>query len=186
MKKAFKLVVALFLGCALNANAQKMAHINSNDLMLLMPERKQAETSIQEYAKQMEGQMQTLNQEYQSKVQDYQAKEAQMTDIIKKDKEKEIIDLEERIKNFQQTAQEALQKKEQELLSPMMEKAKKAITEVAKEGGFKYVFDTATGVVLYSEPTEDILPLVKKKLGIDAAAIAPSQQKKAVATPAGK
>jgi outer membrane protein len=176
------LAIALVVSAATVANAQKIGHVNSNDILLLMPERKAAEGTIQNEAKQLETQMGTLNQEYQAKVQDYQAKEKDMTEIVKQDKVKEITDLEERIKSFQQTAQESLQKKEQELLAPMMEKARKAIQEVAKENGFKYIMDTASGNVLYSEPSDDVLAMVKKKLGIDANAIAPSTQPKPAPT----
>jgi outer membrane protein len=177
MKKIITAVAAILLLTSTFVNAQKIAHINSNDLMLLMPERKSAEESLQNFAKELEKQMGTMNQEYESKVQEYQSKESLMTDIIKQDKVKEITDLENRIKTFQQTAQESLQKKEQELLAPMLDKAKKAIGDVAKEAGYRYVLDTAAGAVLYSEPSDDIMPLVKKKLGIDAAAVPPSQQK---------
>ena len=153
MTKTLKLsLVAIFAGISF-ASAQKIGHINSQDLMLLLPERKQAETAIQEY----------------------QSKEAVMTDIIKQDKVKEITDLETRIRNFQTTAQESLQKKEQELLQPMMDKSKKAIQEVAKEAGFKYILDTSLGAVLYHEDGEDIMPLVKKKLGLSDAA-SPSKE----------
>lgn len=179
MKKIITLVTVVLLGCTTMVNAQKIAHINSNDLMLLMPERKSAEEALQNYAKDLEKQMGTMNQEYEAKVQEYQSKESLMTDVIKQDKIKEITDLENRIKTFQQTAQESLQKKEQELLSPMLDKAKKAISDVAKEAGYRYVLDTAAGSVLFSETADDIMPLVKKKLGIDAAAVPPSQQKPA-------
>jgi outer membrane protein len=175
MTKTLKLsLVAIFAGISF-ASAQKIGHINSQDLMLLLPERKQAETAIQEYAKQLEGQLATMNSEYEAKVQEYQSKEAVMTDIIKQDKVKEITDLETRIRNFQTTAQESLQKKEQELLQPMMDKSKKAIQEVAKEAGFKYILDTSLGAVLYHEDGEDIMPLVKKKLGLSDAA-SPSKE----------
>ena len=173
MKKLAKLTAVLLIAIASQASAQKIAHINSNDLLLMMPERKAAETTMQDFAKQLESQMQTMNGEYEAKVGDYQSKKDMMTDVIRADKEKEIIDLETRIKNFQQTAQESLQKKEQELLSPMMEKAKKAINDVAKEGGYKYVIDSSVGALLYMDPTEDIMAVVKKKLGIDANATPP-------------
>lgn len=178
MNKIVNATLALVVAATSMASAQKIGHVNSNDILLLMPERKAAEGTIQNEAKQLETQMGTLNTEYQTKVQDYQAKEKEMTEIVKQDKQKEIVDLEERIKSFQQTAQESLQKKEQELLAPMMDKARKAIQDVAKENGFKYVLDTAAGNVLYSEVGDDILALVKKKLGIDAAAVAPSTQPK--------
>ena len=178
MNKIVNATLALVVAATSIASAQKIGHVNSNDILLLMPERKAAESTIQNEAKQLETQMGTLNTEYQAKVQDYQAKEKEMTEIVKQDKQKEIVDLEERIKSFQQTAQESLQKKEQELLAPMMEKARKAIQDVAKENGFKYILDTASGNVLYSEASDDVLGMVKKKLGIDASAVAPSTQPK--------
>jgi outer membrane protein len=173
MKKIVKLTVLLLFTVVAYSNAQKLAHISSNDLLLMMPERKQAETAMQDFAKQLESQMQTMNGEYESKISDFQAKKDMMTDIIRQDKEKEIIDLETRIKNFQQTAQESLQKKEQELLAPMQEKARKAIQDVAKENGYKYVFDSSIGALLYMDASDDIMLLVKKKLNIDAAATVP-------------
>lgn len=166
MKTQIKLAVITLLLSVSSAFAQKYGHINSNDLLLAMPERKQAEATLQEYAKQLDNQIKTMSGEYEAKVQDYQKQEALMTEVIKADKVKEINDLEDRIKTFQSTAQESLQKKEQELMQPMIAKAKKAIEDVAKENGYKYVFDTSAGFVLYSEPSDDILPLVKKKLGL--------------------
>jgi outer membrane protein len=160
------------------ALAQKTGYVNLNDLLLLMPERKKAESDIQDYAKQLDGQMKTMSTEYENKVADYQSKEALMTEPVKLDKQKELADLEDRIKAFQQTAQESLQKKQNELLEPMIKKAKKSIEDVAKENGYKQVLDTSSGFVLYSDPADDIMPLVKKKLGLDAAAApAPAPKK---------
>ena len=64
------------------------------------------------------------------------------------------------------TAQESLAKKENEILKPIIDKAKKAINDVAKEKGYDYILDTGLGMVLYASDSEDILPLVKKKLGL--------------------
>ena len=74
--------------------------------------------------------------------------------------------MQQRIQDFQVSAQQDLQKKNDEIARPVYTKAKKAIEQVAKENGYKFVFDTSSGSVLYSEPGDDILPLVKKKLGI--------------------
>lgn len=181
-----KLFLAVFVGSTLlfnAASAQKTGYVNMNDLLLLMPERKKAESDIQEYAKQLDNQLKTISAEYEAKVGDYQKQEAVMSDIVKADKQKELADLEERIRNFQQKAQEDLQKKQSDLLEPMMKKAKKAIEDVSKENGFKQVFDTSSGIVLYNDPSDDIIGLVKKKLGIGVeAAPAPA----APATPKGK
>ena len=180
MKKIVKLaaVFLLIVTTATTVSAQKIAHINLNDLLLLLPERKKAETDIQEYAKQLDGQLKTMSNEYDSKIADYQAKESLMTEPVKADKQKEIGDLEERIKAFQQTAQESLQKKQNDLLEPMIATAKKAIEEVAKDNGYKNCIDSSAGVLLYTDPADDIMPLVKKKLNLTDSPATPSTEKK--------
>jgi outer membrane protein len=64
-------------------------------------------------------------------------------------------------------------KKYTELSKPIQEKAKKAIDAVAKEGGYKYILDTSSGVVLFHEPSDDVLMLVKKKLDTMPMAVLP-------------
>ena len=81
-------------------------------------------------------------------------------------KEKELSDLQARIDAFQQKAQTDLQAKQQDLLQPIVAKAKAAIKEVAKENKYTYIINAIEDIVLYSEPADGILPLVKKKLGI--------------------
>ena len=60
----------------------------------------------------------------------------------------------------------SLQEKEKELLQPIIDRAKQAIAEVAKENGYTYIFDTSAGTLLYQQDSDDILALVKKKLGL--------------------
>jgi outer membrane protein len=43
---------------------------------------------------------------------------------------------------------------------------KNAISEVGKENGYTYIFDVGTGAVVFFDNGDNILPLVKKKLGI--------------------
>ena len=158
------LVAATLLSTAVFG--QKLGHINSNELLLAMPERTSVENNIKKYAQDLESQLGTMTKEYQAKVQNYQAKESTMTDAIKQDKIKEITNLEERIAEFQQSAQKDLQQKEETLLKPIIDKAKKAIEEVAKENNYTYIFDSGVGVLLFQKDSDDIMPLVKKKLGL--------------------
>ena len=82
-----------------------------------------------------------MTAEYQQGVQEYQANEATYTDLVKQDKVAEITGLEQRIQAFQQNAQKSLQAKEQEMLEPILAKARKAIEDVATEGNYTYIFD---------------------------------------------
>ena len=168
--RIFKItLLMLVLAAATTASAQKaqkIGHINSNELMAAMPERAEVQKELEEYANQLKLQLEAMRKEYETKIAEFQSKQDVMTDVIKKTKVKEITDLETRIGEFQQTAEADLQKKEQDLLQPIIDKAKQAINDVAKEGGYKYILDTSVGIVLYSVDEDDILPLVKKKLAI--------------------
>ncbi len=150
------------------AVAQKIGHINSNELLLAMPERATIETEIQNHAKQLETQLLAMQRELETKYQDFQAKEALMTEIVREDKIKELTSLEKRLNEFQEKAQADLQKKEQELTEPLINKAKSAIDKVAKENGYTYVLDSGIGFMLYIDETtaDDIMSLVKKELGL--------------------
>ena len=184
MKNTVKLLVVGFIIAisSFTANAQKIAHINLDSLIGLMPESKSAQQSVQDYSKQLEQQVIAMQTELQTKYETYQKGSADMAPIVKESKEKELNDLNQRITDFQQQAQVDYQKKSAELSKPVYEKAKKAIDQVAKENNFKYVLDTSTGLVVYNEPADDIISLVIKKLGIDPTKATSSTTKPAPAT----
>src|SRR5690606_41470305 len=71
-----------------------------------------------------------------------------------------------RIQQVQQVAQEELQKKNEELFAPIIQKANTAIQSVAKEKGYAYVFDIANPGISYFAGGDDLTADVKTKLGI--------------------
>ena len=131
-----------------------------------MPETKAADSAAVKYRKSLEEQMKIMTAEYQNKLESYQRQGGTMDAAIKATKEKELEDLGSRIQDFQQTAQESIQKKKEELYGPILKKAEDAIKAVAKEKSYSYIFDTSAGVVLYAQDSDDIMNLVKAKLGI--------------------
>jgi len=161
------IVVFLLIGTTSFAQNLKFGHINSQELLSLMPERDSAQLVLENYAQQLEDQLETMQVEYNNKVQQYLANQENYTDLIKQTKEQELTDMQERIQGFQNTAQQTIQQKEAQLIQPIIDKAEKAIKEVAEEQGFTYIFDLARGTILYfSDASQDILPLVKAKLNI--------------------
>ncbi|HBG70324.1 MAG: hypothetical protein A2W93_15960 [Bacteroidetes bacterium GWF2_43_63] len=169
-----KNVFVLFFSLLLLVNVQslqaqvklKLGHINTNELMAEMPGRDSAQKVLQEYAKSLEDQLTLMNNEFQTKYQDYMTNETSFLEPIKEMKQKELLDLQTRIDDFKTQAQELLSKKEAELVQPLIDKAKKAIDEVAVEKGYNYVFDTGTGALIYYQDSDDIMPFVKAKLGM--------------------
>lgn len=161
------LAIALLLGLGANAQDLKFAHIDIQKLLSEIPEKIQAEQILQDEAKKLEDQLKVMGADLQQKYQDYIAKADSLPELIRATKEKEIQDADQRIKNYQQMAQQSLAQKEQQLLSPIIEKVQKAIDEVGAENGFVYIFDISSQVVLYhSDKSTDAAPLVKAKLGI--------------------
>jgi len=159
------LACSLFVGNTLFAQA-KFGYINSDELLSIMPEVRKADSSLQLFAKSYQDQLEEMGKEYQRKVQDFQGQEKNMTEAVKEVKIKEIQQLEERIQSTQQSAQEKVARKKEELYSPILEKADKAIKDVAKANNYDYVFDASRGNILYAKESDNILPLVKTKLGI--------------------
>jgi outer membrane protein len=168
MKKIIlSLVAATFLLSNIaTAQNQKYGHIDSNELLMLMPERKEAEKKVQAFAQELEKQLEEMSVEYETKIKDFQAKEKDLTPAVKNMRVKEITDLEARIKDFQGVAQEEFQNKQTELMKPILDKAKKAIKDVAEENKFTYIFDIGSGALLYYPESNDVLPMVKKKLSL--------------------
>ena len=162
VKKAALTVFAL--GTFAFANAQKMAHIDLDSLVSMMPETKTAKDIAQAYWKDLEKTVISMDNEFQTKYNDYLTNQATMSELVRKTKEEELQSLQRRIEDFKQQAQADYQKKSAELTEPIMDKAKKGIEAVSKEGGYKYVLDTSTGNVLYADPADDVLAAVKKKL----------------------
>ncbi|GAB4453002.1 MAG: OmpH family outer membrane protein [Bacteroidia bacterium] len=164
--KIQKLIVTtgICIGIAASAFAQKIAHLSLDSLVSGMPETKIAREQAQNYLKDLEKTVMSMEQELQTKYNDYLANEATMSDLVKKTKQEELQSLQRRIEDFKTQAQQDYQAKYQLLINPILDKAKKAIEMVAKESGYKYVLDASAGFILYSEPSDDILPLVKKKL----------------------
>jgi len=170
MKKNFLLaclVGILMIPATLSAQSKmKFGYIDSGELLMAMPGRDSAKTVLEKYARDLEMQIRSMSAELEQKYQDYLNNSANFTDLIKRTKERELQDLQQRVQDFQQSAQEELQMKEQDLLTPMIDAAKKAIDEVAKENGYTYIFDAGSGFLLFYESGDNIMPLVKKKLGI--------------------
>lgn len=163
-------MVAFFFAAFTTVSAQtsvKLGHINTAELLSQMPEMKKAQDSLTAKDTEIRNQLAEMQKEYEKLMQEYQANQSTYTDLTRTAKEQAIQQLIERIQTFQNLAQQEMAKAQERLLQPIMEKANKAIQEVGKENGFTYIFDLSNGAVLYvAENAIDVLPLVKKKLGI--------------------
>nr|WP_295864504.1 OmpH family outer membrane protein [uncultured Chitinophaga sp.] len=158
--------VALMLLMSTAAFSQKTAYINFQQLIAAMPETKQATDTLQKYQQELAKDGQYLVAEYTKRLQEYDSLATKWTQQIKEIKEKELQDAQAGIQDYRQRMEEKLQLKDQQLLVPIMDKAKKALKTVAAEKGYTMVIDNSKEEVLIGSEADDLMAPVKAKLGL--------------------
>ena len=168
MKKFFAItfiLTSLFLSTQ-HAEAQaKFGYVSSQELITAMPDFRKADTSLKEFEV-------ALNGQYEEMVQDFRVRDSL---LISKDtlkytkaqlelKRRELAQLYQKVQGWQQEAGRIYQNRQQELMTPIYDKARKVIADVAKENGYTYVFTKEQ--LLSFPPGDDLLPLIKKKLNL--------------------
>jgi outer membrane protein len=169
MKSKIMLAASVFLLHVNGLLAQsKMGYINSLELLSYMPDIKAADSILADMANDMQALYVSYVKEYQAKLDDYNANIATLSPEIKSYKEEEILSLEERIRKYEQTSQDKIQAKKQELYGPIIAKANSAIQTVAKDEKFTCVIDSSSGALIYAgDDMINIMALVKTKLNIN-------------------
>ncbi|MCW5908040.1 MAG: OmpH family outer membrane protein [Chitinophagales bacterium] len=177
MRKSVLIVAATLFMLSGTVNAQqKIGHLNSMDVLTVMPEFKQMQDDIQKqkdaYTKVLEG----MYQDYDKKQKDLQAKSQDKStpDVILETMIQELQQLQQRISDFEDKVNGDLQKSQQDKMKPINDKYLKAVKEVAEANGYAYIIDVASGAVAYfPDKTNDVTELVTKKLGVTAGTTAP-------------
>ena len=164
MKKI--LAIAAMALLTLAASAQKLGRVNFTELYQLAPEADAAREQINAMQKEAIETLTSMNEEAQTKYTQYQQKSSTWTAAIREAKEKELNDISNRIQEFQQTISQELQQKQAELMNPIMEKAQKAVQDLAKAQGIVAVFDMGTALYFDESAVVDLTPAARKSLGI--------------------
>lgn len=164
--KKIALIVATSL-FAISAFAQtKFAHVNYSELVQLCPEADQARATMAASQQEAQETFQAMVEEYQSKLSTYQSKASTWTASILQSKEKELTDIQQRIQEFEQTVSAELQQQQQTLMAPITQKAIDVVKQLAKEGGYIYVFDESTLLYFDASQSVSLTPAARKALNI--------------------
>ena len=166
--KFIKSITLLLLITNISFGQQLLGHVNSQEILSVMPESATAQLALQSELEMLQETAQTMMQEFESQQRDFQIKQDEMNDAIKSTKLKELEDLQARILNFEQSAEQSIQMKQAELFEPILTKIQTAIDQVAKEKGYTYIFDIVglQGGLVYKNDAHDVTGLVKAKLNL--------------------
>ncbi|MGC9343276.1 MAG: OmpH family outer membrane protein [Bacteroidales bacterium] len=168
MKKLIlSLTALLFMGLAVNA--QKFAFVDTEYILDRIPSYKAAQDQIDKISEDYEAEIQVKYEEVEKLYQSYQNEKVLLTEEQKQQKEDEIIEKEKEIKALQQKyfgPEGAVFSKRQELVKPIQDEVYKAVKEIALEGGYAVIFDTASGTgILYENARYNKSDEVLEKLG---------------------
>lgn len=165
MIKKVLLLAALILPMFASAQTLKIGVVDSSEIFAAMPETAAAQKTLQEYNSKYETEYNNLVAEMERQYKDFQAMPETELPAIKERKARELQDTQQKIQAFEQNAMNDIQKKQEELMAPIMQKIKDAIESVGKEGGFSLIQE-AQSQLFVGAPVENITPKVKSKLGL--------------------
>lgn len=148
----------------------KYGHINFNGLVAQMTDTKAADSQLEAFQKQLVSKGEEMAKAFQGKVEKFRQdiQGGGVTPKVQQEREAALGKERDGILKYEQEVQQKLGAKRQELLQPIVEKAQKAIEEYAKANGYGMIFDTSVfNSVLFAQETEDLMPALKAKLGIN-------------------
>ena len=155
----------LALALPMLASAQKIGHVNSQEIMAIMPETKRMAEKLDSLQGVYETQLANMQEEFNKKVAEFQQQQATMTAGVREFRQQELAEMEQRTQMFYQTVQKELQAKQVEYLQPVQNKLLEAINKVGAAQGCTYVMDRA-GMLYIAPDALDLTTAVKAELGI--------------------
>ena len=159
-------ILTLVIFLAPSGLAQKFGHINSDEVLRAMPEFDTASANLEKFRQDLVNALELMTVELNNKSDAFNKESKSLTDIVRQTKEQELQDMNRRIMEFQQNAQEQLQNKQMELFQPVYAKVEQAIKDVGKENGFIYIFNVSALIYFDETKSINVLSLVKAKLGL--------------------
>jgi len=161
-------VVAAFLLVAVSVNAQKFGYLNSALLLSELPEIKSADTQLETYQKQLIASGEQMVKSFEAKYQQYakEANEGLLSQVQMQQKEGELAAEQQKIQQYELEVQNKILAKRETLYQPILDKVKVALDAIGKENGYTMIFDASNGTILHANDSDDVMPLVKARLGI--------------------
>lgn len=166
MKKLIALLLMLlpFAG-AVNAQEVKIAFVNTQEVFMALPEVADMQKKLEDLNAKYKKELETMQAEYQKKYSDFIAQQDSLTENIKVRRMQEVQDMQQRMDNFVQVAQQDVAKQQQDLMTPIQQKIQDAIKAVGTEQGYTYIIDPQV-LLFQGSNAIDATSFVKTKLGL--------------------
>jgi len=143
------------------AQTQKIGYVNSAKIFQELPAAQEAQRKIDALGKPIQDSLETMQKELQARYEDYQKREALLTETAKKSEQQKLVEFQRKAEEYRVSKlgnDGELARETEKLLTPLRERIKNAIAAVAKEEKYSFVFDKTETIqiLLYGDPTHDI------------------------------
>lgn len=145
------------------AKAQKIAALDYQEVLSMMPETKKVSADLEAFSKGKEAELKKMGDTWQADVQKFENEAAKMTEAQRQTRQSELMKTQQNLQQVAVTAQQDLGKRRESLLKPVIDKLNAAIERAAKANGWDYIID-ASALIYKAGP--DATAAVKKELGI--------------------
>ena len=168
-----KIALLLLLILPMSVFAQKFAYFKSESIIPVMPEFAKAQKDIEVQRNQYEEEIKRYQEEFNKKFAAFQQEQKTLPQNILERRQKELQELSDKVIQFQQDAQQQLQKIYADMMTPIYEKMEKAVKTVGKAGSYTMVFDLNRTDIPYIDEaqTKDITNDIKTNLGVSLTAV---------------
>ena len=167
MKKILLIAVAAMFSFAATAQT-KFAHVNFGELVQLMPEADSAMVQLEAANNEAQETYNSMVSEFQSKYDQFEQKQASWTPAVRESKQKELMDIQTRVQEFQQAIQQDMNQLQNTLMAPIYQKAQDVVRNLAKEKGVIYVYDSSSLLYIDDAQSIDLTPEARTALNIPA------------------
>jgi len=168
MKHILFSILSLFILSG-SVTSQKLGYINTQELLASMSEMKLADNQVQLLQNELvaKGEEMVIKFEDEYKAYMNERNSGVLSQIQMQQKEEVLIGKQDEIKKFESEIQQKIAMKREELYKPILDKVKAEIEKMGKEGGYTMIFDSSAGTILHAAETENLLPAIKAKLGVN-------------------
>jgi outer membrane protein len=153
-------------GAMAQTAALKAAYVSVDEVVQMMPEYRKAMGDLAQFDSALQINYAETLQELNRQDSIMKADSTKWSNAQKAAKKESLRKLFTDLQGFEQSYQQQMQQKQEELLAPVAQKANQLIQDVAKTAGYTHVF-RKEALLVYPDG-DDLLPKVKAKLGPNA------------------
>lgn len=160
-------ILLFIFNSAAGQESLKIGHVNIQEILQKMPETDSIRLVIEKESSDMEELYQEMIMEHEDNLKKYNSEKDSYSDFVKSSKEKDLMEMSSKIQQFQQNANQQLQKRNMELVQPLYTKINEAISAVSLKNSYTYVLDLSSGAVAFHAPSsKNLNDIVLKELGV--------------------